>query len=537
MLNAAYALGPHEIVLLVNQNSLVSKEIANHYIQWRKIPSQNVISLSLPESFFAGEVQVSPENFRTMIFDPTLKAIKERHLDKYILAWIYSADFPIRITSPQPMSLQGITFSKGQVVEAEQIKTGSYRSRLFCGPDKANGPQVNGGTLDQYKNSLKEKMPIPSMMLSYVGTNGLTKKEALTTLRSGMIADHSFPTGTIFFIKSDDVRSTCRDWQFPGAAKELKKLGVQAVITTNFPVNQTSIMGVQMGNAYAFPRQAGIYLPGSMAEHLTSLGAVFHHPEQTKLTAWLQAGATASAGTVVEPYSVWPKFPHARFYCHYARGYTLLESFYLSIRSPSQILLVGEPLAQPWAPPFSITFVSLDDHPKKKRTFYAQVSPSILSSRVNYRYYLDGKDVTQPLEQETFHLDTEVLSDGYHELRAVAYTQGSIHYEAFSVQTFDVQNTGKRVELIGLAPDSTIDFSNPIQLQVHVKGTQKPQFVGVMNHERLLGKKHVQDETSYTFEYNLDILGAGPNRLQAIAFYEDEEVRGKPLYFEIKQTE
>ena len=87
-----------------------------------------------------------------------------------------------------------------------------------------------------------------------------------------------------------------------------------------------------------------------MCEHLTSESAKFTSASQTKLTAWLNAGVTASAGTVSEPYANWKKFPSAFYFCHYITGCTVIESFYQSVSSPLQVLFVGEPLAAPWAP-------------------------------------------------------------------------------------------------------------------------------------------------------------------------------------------
>ena len=48
------------------------------------------------------------------------------------------------------------------------------------------------------------------------------------------------------------------------------------------------------------PKDIGSYAPGAVAEHLTSWSAEFQRP-QTKCTEWLEAGVTATSGSVVEP--------------------------------------------------------------------------------------------------------------------------------------------------------------------------------------------------------------------------------------------
>jgi uncharacterized protein (TIGR03790 family) len=65
---------------------------------------------------------------------------------------------------------------------------------------------------------------------------------------------------------------------------------------------------------------------------------------------WLDAGATASYGTVVEPCAFPQKFPHpAVVIDHYTRGETLIEAYWKSVAWPGQGLFVGEPLASPYA--------------------------------------------------------------------------------------------------------------------------------------------------------------------------------------------
>ena len=66
---------------------------------------------------------------------------------------------------------------------------------------------------------------------------------------------------------------------------------------------------------------------------------------------WLEAGATASYGTVVEPCNHLQKFPFpgiAMF--HYALGASAIEAYWKSVAWPGEGVFVGEPLSQPFAP-------------------------------------------------------------------------------------------------------------------------------------------------------------------------------------------
>ena len=52
---------------------------------------------------------------------------------------------------------------------------------------------------------------------------------------------------------------------------------------------------------------------------------------------------------MIEPYSIQAKFPHPGIHVHYCRGASLAEAFYQSVNAPYQLLVVGDPLCQPWA--------------------------------------------------------------------------------------------------------------------------------------------------------------------------------------------
>jgi uncharacterized protein (TIGR03790 family) len=104
------------------------------------------------------------------------------------------------------------------------------------------------------------------------------------------------------------------------------------------------------------PRVAGIalehFLPGAVADHLTSFGGMLTDSPQMSSLEWLEAGATGSYGTVVEPCNLPAKFPNVPvLLAHYLGGETLIEAYWKSVLMPGQGLFIGEPLAAPFAKP------------------------------------------------------------------------------------------------------------------------------------------------------------------------------------------
>ena len=93
------------------------------------------------------------------------------------------------------------------------------------------------------------------------------------------------------------------------------------------------------------------FLPGAMADHLTSAGGVLDGTNQMSSIKWLEAGATASYGTVTEPCNIPDKFPDPRVaISRYLRGDTVIEAYWKSVRMPGQGIFIGEPLARPFGP-------------------------------------------------------------------------------------------------------------------------------------------------------------------------------------------
>jgi len=434
----AEALGPHEIVLLVNRASEDSVAVAAEYAALRKVPERNIIRLELSED---PPVAISRKRFVERIWLPVVKTVRARDLDRQVLAWVYSAGFPTAVKASPRLSITGITFLSNRVPDRGVVKNAAYVSPLFAGPDGllegAHFPQ----TLDVYREWLGADMPVPSMMLGYIGPHGNTRNEVLEALRRGAGSDATAPTGTVFFVTNDDVRSRCREWQFAGAVSELKALGCEAAVTGEFPSGR-EIIGLLSGTAWTYPGGRNTYLPGAMAEHLTSAAGNFNDGNQTKASAWLKAGATASAGTVTEPYSRWQKFPHARFFVHYRAGCGVLESFYQSIQAPLEILLLGDPLACPWAPETDLQLDGLGDGPLSGSvTVRATVDCDPMYQFRRLITLLDGKQVgtDNPLV-----LDTRRYADGPHTLRFVAYSRGFVRIQAFREREIVISNAAEK---------------------------------------------------------------------------------------------
>jgi len=545
---------PHEVLLLVNKRSQDSLHVANFYAVARGIPARNIVYLDIPESAYGGWAEVSWEDFTKLIWEPATRAARERGLEEQILAWIYSADFPIRVKTHsrdrQQVSLLGMTFLRNKTIPpGTAIEKGTYRSKLFGGPNsdfKLRLPPLSLGKIknglgsnasvppeaEWLRDGLGNQMPLPCMMLGYTGENGNSKLEVLQCLTRGRISDYRGRSDGIWFVTTDDVRSKCRAWQYPDAVKEMERWNVHAVITNSFPAGAENVMGLMMGAATAPTTQIKSFAPGAMAEHLTSWSAEFQKP-QTKVTDWIRAGAALSAGAVVEPLSNPNKFPSARFFCFYAAGCTALESFYQSIACPLQLLLLGDPLAKPYAMPIDLKLLGAN-RLTGDFTYIAQATSKARNAVFSYAFLLDGKMIRDFDEDPTVRIHLINIADGYHELTAVAKVQHRVEFSAFARKAFVVDRLNRSIELFPVSGKT--DGSLRHAMGIKVGGEEKPVRVRLMCGLRVLDEQPYKPDVKLFFAEK--DIGEGPNRLQATAVYEDGmTVWSRPLNIRVQFNE
>jgi hypothetical protein len=239
----AWAQMPHEVLLLVNKQSQPSMRVANTFAAARQIPERNIVYLDIPDKFFGIKATISPEQFTKLIWEPANAMAKEQGIDQQILAWVYSVDFPIRIKTDaydrKQMSVGGLTFMRNRVPDLSLVEEGTFLSKLFAGPNDqlklylpalSLGMQKNGLGEDvqvppdvaYLQKGLQDDMPLPNMMLGYVGQNGNDVETVLETIQRGVTSDHRGLRRGIYFVVSEDVRSKCREWQYEPAVNELK---------------------------------------------------------------------------------------------------------------------------------------------------------------------------------------------------------------------------------------------------------------------------------------------------------------------------
>ncbi|MEM6365002.1 MAG: hypothetical protein AAF745_11280, partial [Planctomycetota bacterium] len=287
-----------------------------------------------------------------------------------------------------------------EVIEDPQIKATlallDSSAAKWQGPeafDAAAGWTLSGSRINAQQGGTRY---LCSCALAVVHPRGNTLGQAVRNLRRSSGADRTFPSGRFAFAKNGDVRAKTRFPLIPDAVVYLQENKYETELFSNvLPKKPGPLLGLMVGNATVdLFKQSWILVPGAIAENLTSFGGKYDIQGHTKITEFLSAGAAMSSGTVHEPYAIQAKFPTPMLYVYYAAGLSAIESFYQSITSPYQLLIVGDPLCQPFAkaPADTMEFDLIDGDKKKLQIRRRSLALKVPQSRTRtIEIYLDEK--------------------------------------------------------------------------------------------------------------------------------------------------
>ena len=174
---------------------------------------------------------------------------------------------------------------------------------------------------------------------------------AKSIIDKGVLSAFKSNEATAYFLKTKDKnRSKPREKFYPRDLTKIesKKL-ILRTINADFIQDKKDVMFYFTGAKFVPLLETINFMPGAIADHLTSSGGILYNTSQMSSLKWLEAGATGSYGSVSEPCNYWQKFPNPEMLLnHYLAGDTLIEAYWKSVYWPAQGLFLGEPLAAPY---------------------------------------------------------------------------------------------------------------------------------------------------------------------------------------------
>jgi hypothetical protein len=368
-----------------------------------------------------------------------------------------------------------------------------------------------------------------STLLAVTRGRGTTLKEAIEHLKRAASADATGEASTFFFSNSSDVRATTRMPLVPIAAVKLRELGHKVIIDkATLPTDQDKLMGAMLGSAnYEWPLTSNL-LPGAIADNLTSTSGVLHEENgQTSMVALLRAGAAGTSGTVTEPYALQFKFPTPLMYAYYASGATLAEAFHLSVESPYQLLIVGDPLCRPFGDEhnelFSLETVDDTEATMSLRLRYWRAFEIAAARLSRIELFFSGRLASVAKPAEKININKAGLPAGWHELTLVAVSKHPLQMRT-SQSTYVL--IGNEADCPVLKAE-LVEGSQGKTIQLNINAPQATRVA--IEH---LGRRLVESEETM-LRVDIEQVGYGPVRFTPLAQVNGQWIPGKPITIEI----
>ncbi len=306
-----------DLAVIVNTEDPLSRKIADYYVKRRGIADANVINIA----FAPGRHSLGVEEFQHL--QAQVEAKTAAQVQAYALTWAE----PYRVDCMSITAAFALGFDKAYCAQG-------------CNPTKRS-PYYASTSLRPFAD-LKIR---PTMTLA-----AQTFEQAQQLIERGIASDGSLPEGEAWLLETADKNRSTRKIFYPVIEQTFKDVLPVHVQKMQAVENQANVMFYFTGLVRVPAIDSNDYLPGAIADHLTSSGGQLTNSKQMSAMRWLEAGVTGSYGTVVEPCSFPAKFPHPGIVmANYLAGSTLLEAYWKSVAMPGQGIFIGEPLAKPYA--------------------------------------------------------------------------------------------------------------------------------------------------------------------------------------------
>jgi uncharacterized protein (TIGR03790 family) len=305
-----------QLAVVVNDEEANSVAIGEYYRQARNIPPQNIVHVKIPNR---------PRKLSAADFAVLKKQIDDKlgpDIQAVLMVW----------TAPYAVECNSITSAFTLGFDAAQCDKP-------CGPGKDSAYFNSAVGQPQTQLSIRPSMLMP--------TESVAQARAL--IDRGVVSGFRTPTASAYFLVTSDAARSSRARFFPVSTTiPAKKLTIKTSKADTLE-GVSDIMFYETGLVRVDKLETLRFLPGALADHLTSTGGNLLDGAQMSSLRWLEAGATASYGSVSEPCNYWQKFPNSMVLLkHYLAGESALEAYWKSVAWPAQGVFIGEPLAAPY---------------------------------------------------------------------------------------------------------------------------------------------------------------------------------------------
>ena len=361
----AFGLTADEILVVANQRSPVSRQVADAYRQARGIPSERVMEIATDPV-----EEIDRATFTRDIERPIAEYLVRHRLVDRVLAIVLTKDVPLKI--------RGTSGLEGSLASVDSELTLLYRV-LVHGPAPPEG-RVPNPYFRPDTPAVFARRDLDIYMVTRL--DGYTLDDVRALITRGLARPATSPRTVVLEPRKPGLRdlvgrgTTAGNEWLDAAKSRLKAHGMRVVVREG----GAPVAGVENVVGYAgwgsndpaikarTPRVP--WAPGAIGAWFVSTSArtfkpppagwtigswndpkTFHAGSPQSLIGDLVAeGVTGAAGSVYEPYLDATARPDV-YLPAYTDGYTLAESFYMALPYLSwQAVVIGDPLAAPFGP-------------------------------------------------------------------------------------------------------------------------------------------------------------------------------------------
>jgi uncharacterized protein (TIGR03790 family) len=314
----APALTANELGLIINEADPLSVRIGEYYARMRQIPAQNILRIRITH----WGATLSAEEFAVLKAD--IDARTPTTVQAYALTWV----------TPDRVECMSITSAFAFGFDRAYCAEGCAATRL--------SPYFDSNSRQPY-NELKLRPAMSIAATSVENARALINRGVAASQRANSGRP---PPGRAYLVETDDTARNVRAAGYADAKLMVAGRVPVEIVHTPGLKDRDDVLFYFIGARNVPDLETNHFVPGAVGDHLTSTGGNLLGFSQMSSLRWLEAGATGSFGTVVEPCNITAKFPNVGLLMRrYLDGETLIESYWKSIAMPGQGIFIGEPLA------------------------------------------------------------------------------------------------------------------------------------------------------------------------------------------------
>lgn len=337
------------MLIVVNDNSAVSRSIGDYYARRRAIPQENICHIRAPE-----EEDIAREQYNRLVAAPIAQCLRARGLVESVYYIVTTLGVPLRIPGD------------GNGLENDAASVDSELALLYLDMKRGAPHAVRGPIPNPFFGKKDVAFAHPQFPIYMV-----TRLAAYDFDGVKAIIDRSLQAankGKFVIDEANKIANQGDQW-LEDAAVFLPKDRVVLDETTKVIYDVSDVIGYASWGSNDTNRSRRFtgfhFLPGAIVtEFVSSDARTFKKPPdswvpghdwntpsvwfagtpQSMSADYLLEGATAVTGHVYEPYLILNPRPDLLLPAYY-HGRNLAESFYLSIRSLSWMnVIIGDPL-------------------------------------------------------------------------------------------------------------------------------------------------------------------------------------------------